>query len=218
MENIINALRQLDITNDNHWTADGQARLDTVRMLAADPSITRETIDKVTPNFTRATASTWELPKSTSLETKTESQNNGSEVNKQATEVVVQTKETTVSTTTDHASENKAEQSEMEALADKLKAAELATEEARKAKAIADKNLVDAQMAEDAARDAYHAALPVTSNVNVMQQYLRSQVETYQQQGNLQDLIEKSGVNLKQLLNAIEISPLDEALSKSNNK
>lgn len=48
------ALSQLDVANDNHWTADGLPRLDTVKMLAADQSITREHVNAALPGFTRS--------------------------------------------------------------------------------------------------------------------------------------------------------------------
>lgn len=52
--NILSALRQLDVNNDNHWTADGAPRLETVRMLAKDPAVSREALTLVAPGFSRA--------------------------------------------------------------------------------------------------------------------------------------------------------------------
>lgn len=50
------ALAKLDISNDNHWTADGLARLETVRMLAGDQSLTREAVTAAVPGHSRASA------------------------------------------------------------------------------------------------------------------------------------------------------------------
>jgi hypothetical protein len=50
------ALAKLDVSNDNHWTAEGQPRIDTVKMLASDQTITRDDITKASPEFTRETA------------------------------------------------------------------------------------------------------------------------------------------------------------------
>lgn len=55
MSKIVIALKKLDAGNDAHWTSDGLPRLDTVRLLAADQTISREDIAKVAPGFTRAT-------------------------------------------------------------------------------------------------------------------------------------------------------------------
>lgn len=51
---IKNALSNLDAQNDNHWTDEGLPRLDTVQMLAGDPSITREAVTAAVPGFTRS--------------------------------------------------------------------------------------------------------------------------------------------------------------------
>lgn len=56
MSKITDALAKLDPANDNHWTSDGLPRIDTVKMLAGDPTLTRETITAEMPNFSRQTA------------------------------------------------------------------------------------------------------------------------------------------------------------------
>lgn len=53
---IASALSRLDPNNDNHWTADGLPKVDTVRFLAGDQSVTREQIQQTDPTFSRATA------------------------------------------------------------------------------------------------------------------------------------------------------------------
>jgi hypothetical protein len=54
---ILDAVRQLDTKNDNHWTADGLPRIETVKMLAGDSSLTRESLEKSAPGFNRTNAS-----------------------------------------------------------------------------------------------------------------------------------------------------------------
>lgn len=56
MSKITDALAKLDPKNDNHWTSDGLPRIDTVKMLAGDPTLTRESITAEMPNFSRQTA------------------------------------------------------------------------------------------------------------------------------------------------------------------
>lgn len=53
---IQDALNRLDPTNENHWTADGLPKVETVRFLAGDQNITREQIQKTDPQFTRLIA------------------------------------------------------------------------------------------------------------------------------------------------------------------
>lgn len=54
--NIQAALQKLDPNNDNHWTGDGQPRLDTVKMLVGNQKLTREEINTAAPTFSRAAA------------------------------------------------------------------------------------------------------------------------------------------------------------------
>ncbi len=54
-EKIIAALKQLDVGNDAHWTADGMPRIETVRLMASDFSLTREAVSVAIPGFTRDT-------------------------------------------------------------------------------------------------------------------------------------------------------------------
>lgn len=56
-DKIIAALKSLDPTNDNHWTNDGAPRLETVRLLSANPGLSRESVNNALPGFSRAVAS-----------------------------------------------------------------------------------------------------------------------------------------------------------------
>lgn len=49
------ALGKLDSTNDNHWTQDGLPRLETLKMLTGDQSLTREIVSAQFPDFKRVT-------------------------------------------------------------------------------------------------------------------------------------------------------------------
>lgn len=53
---ISEALRKLDPENDNHWTTTGQPRLETVRMVAGDQTISREDVDGADKDFDRNAA------------------------------------------------------------------------------------------------------------------------------------------------------------------
>lgn len=59
---ILDALKALDVSNDNHWTADGLPRLDTIKMLAGDPTLTREKVAFAAPGYIRSAAIGYELP------------------------------------------------------------------------------------------------------------------------------------------------------------
>lgn len=55
-KSLAEALIGLDPNNDNHWTGDGLPRLETVRMLAGNPGVTREQVTAAAPGLSRATA------------------------------------------------------------------------------------------------------------------------------------------------------------------
>lgn len=54
--NIAEALKELNPTNDEHWTADGLPRMDVVEGLIGDKSITRADVTNTQPDFNRAAA------------------------------------------------------------------------------------------------------------------------------------------------------------------
>lgn len=54
MTTIIEALGKLDATNDQHWTADGLPRIDTVKFLMGGQPVDRDDISKAAPGFSRA--------------------------------------------------------------------------------------------------------------------------------------------------------------------
>lgn len=56
-DKILEALKQMDVGNDTHWTADGLPKLETVRFFASDQSLSREDISNVAPKFKRANPS-----------------------------------------------------------------------------------------------------------------------------------------------------------------
>ena len=61
-EKILNALKSLDHKNDEHWTADGQPRLDAVKAAAGDQTVTREAVVAAAPAFNRAAAVAGTVP------------------------------------------------------------------------------------------------------------------------------------------------------------
>lgn len=56
-DKILEALKQMDVGNDTHWTADGLPKLETVRFFASDQSLSREDISNVAPKFKRSNPS-----------------------------------------------------------------------------------------------------------------------------------------------------------------
>ena len=59
-KSILAALQQLDSSNDNHWTADGMPRLDTIKVLTGE-EVTRAQVTEAAPYFNRTNPTT-EVP------------------------------------------------------------------------------------------------------------------------------------------------------------
>lgn len=59
---LLDALKALHVGNDSHWTAEGQPRLDTLKMLVSNPGLTREMVDKVAPGLSRINATDYVYP------------------------------------------------------------------------------------------------------------------------------------------------------------
>lgn len=55
-DKLIAALGKLDVTKNEHWTAEGLPLINIVRVLAGDSSLTREQITAAAPHFTRTSA------------------------------------------------------------------------------------------------------------------------------------------------------------------
>jgi len=52
-DKIINALRQLDHSNEDHWSEDGMPRVSVIQKLTNDPSVRRIDVNEVAPGFVR---------------------------------------------------------------------------------------------------------------------------------------------------------------------
>jgi len=68
--NIIEALSKLDVTNDNHWTEHGLPRIETVKFLTGDTSITRDAINAAIPGFNRNNVSLTPVVETPLIETR----------------------------------------------------------------------------------------------------------------------------------------------------
>lgn len=55
-KSITDALGQLDAKNDAHWTADGLPRIDTLKSMTGDQTLTRDAVEKANPGFNREKA------------------------------------------------------------------------------------------------------------------------------------------------------------------
>lgn len=223
MNTVIESLKQLDVNNDNHWTADGLPRLDTVRMIASDASLTRETLDTIAPGFNRANAQTWEEPVEQgtpkSVQDTPQEQTQPETTDQQtSTQDAQADSATTESSSTEQPAETEAQQaSEVEAYETALKhlqECETKTAEALQVQADANAKVAEALQAEDIARKRVDSLAPEEKNEDVVQRYLRNQVKALEEQAELAAKIAESGINLDALRQQLQLSPLDSALSQ----
>lgn len=216
MQNIIDALKKLDVSNDNHWTVDGQPRLDTVKMLASDPSVTRDTINAVAPDFNRETAANWE-PKQTEGQVQTPSDNQQGAEN-QPQENSVTATGTSVDTGAEPQNpetkpEEKVEETDIEALEKALADAEAKTNEKLLAKEQAEADYVAALQEEDAARLALDAAKPKTDDLDPVRGYLNAQLEANNERSRVVEALREAGVTPEVLQKLAGVNPTDLAYS-----
>lgn len=215
MQNIIDALKKLDVSNDNHWTVDGQPRLDTVKMLAADPSVTRDTINAIAPDFNRETAASWE-PKQENEQVQTTSDN------EQSTEDQPQEKPVEATGTSGNDAEQQPQDAEakpseevaetnLEHLEKALADAEAKTAEKRLAKEQADADYAAALQEEDAARIALDAAKPKTHELDPIHGYLNAQLEQNSERSRVVEALREAGVTPEILQKLAGLNPTDVA-------
>lgn len=217
MQNIIDALKKLDVSNDNHWTVDGQPRLDTVKMLAADPSVTRDTINAIAPDFNRETAATWE-PKQENEQVQTPSDNEQSSEN-QPQEKPVEATGTSGNDAEQQPQDAEAKPSEevaetnLELLEKALADAEAKTAEKRLAKEQADADYAAALQEEDAARIAFDNAKPKTHELDPIHGYLNAQLEQNSERSRVVEALREAGVTPEVLQKLAGVNPTDLAYS-----
>ena len=214
MQNIIDALKKLDVSNDNHWTVDGQPRLDTVKMLAADPSVTRDTINAVAPDFNRENAASWEPKQEGQVQTPSD--------NEQSTENQSQEKPVEATGTSGNDAEQQPQDPEtepseevvetnLELLEKALADAEAKTAEARLIKEQADADYAAALQEEDAARIAFDNAKPKTHELDPIHGYLNAQLEIQSERSRVVEALREAGVTPEVLQKLAGVNPTDLA-------
>lgn len=212
---IIEALKKLDPADDNHWTAEGLSRLDTVRMIAEDPAITRDAIEAAAPAFTRANAADYDFVAAAAAQAgdKGKGNTNPNPFKPAAATAQNEAVNTTGETKPETQPETEtASQDEVVDLEAALAAAERYTAEVKADLFAMEQEFKEAQAAEDAIRVKLHKAGATQNNEAIIRDYLDRQLEEYAAKQEVADKLAAAGVNLKQLQAAANISPLDAAL------
>lgn len=213
-DKIIEAVGKLDATNDNHWTADGLPRLETVRLLTTNPSLSRDDIETALPAFRRPTATAPNSAQATGApasDTPTATAETSAPVSTQAQET---TDETPVVLTQTLSTEPVNE--DIEALQNKL-------EDAR-----ADLDAVNIELTEVQARqvEAYNEFIFLEDKLdklttaivgNPIQAYLAQQNKDLEDRMERRKAIQESGLKLSDFVTEGP-SALDRAMNSRRNR
>lgn len=198
MSKVAEALRKLDVNNDNHWTADGLPRIDTVRMIAGNQALTREMITAEMPEFSRQTASL------------------GASVAVPVAPVVLAVPVESVEKSTEPVAEVtppvKEDVRDFEA---EILAAQQELHEALVARNEAQRLVEEKQNAMDEVISAQHAYAIQTPVEVAVQGYLASQKELLTERGRRSQVLREKGVTLADIQDLIpQKAPIDIALSR----
>lgn len=209
MSKITDALAKLDPANDNHWTSDGLPRIDTVRMLAADQTLSRELITAEAPDFSRSNAAPVVVaapltPAVVAATVAAVAQAVAEPVAAVAAvvepELVATTGEATVLSAADY-----------DLL---IEQAQKALQEAINVRNAAQTDVEVAQNELDSIINEKHDAGAGTSTADTIQGYLASQQSDLTERGRRAKVLQESGVTLRDIQALIpQASPLDQALT-----
>lgn len=214
--NIIEALKKLEPADDNHWTAEGLSRLDTVRMIAEDPAITRDAVEAAAPAFTRANAADYDFAAAAATQASDTGKGNTNPNPFKPADVTAQNEAVNATVETQTGTETASETVEGEEVVDleaALAAAERYTAEVKADLFAMEQEFKEAQAAEDAIRVKLHKAGATQNNEAIIRDYLDRQLEEYAAKQKVADELAAAGINLKALQAAANLSPLDAALA-----
>ena len=223
------ALLKLDVKNDNHWTADGLPRLDTVKMLASDQALTRDSVAAAAPGFSRATATGYTAPHAEQQAPQAQGQGGNGGQQQSAAPAAPQASQATESDQrADDLDAGQAEQPKMEGSAgvatDDIAALEAALAEQeelvskiRAHKVETDKAFEEARAKEDELRVKLEEARPQRSTGNDIQDYLAAQRKNLEARAARQQMIRESGINLKELASNLK-APIDAVRARRNTR
>ena len=188
--NLKEALLKLDVDNDNHWTEQGLPRIETLKFLTGDVSITRESINNTAPGFNRSNREIADaVPEIiTSVVTETPI----------AVEPVVVTEEQTPVLRT---------------FEEGLRIAQLELDQLVQEFGLLQNQVFEKTKEVHALAEQVANAKPVETSQTAIQSYLRSEQGVLEERGVRLEMIARSGIKLKDLADNLK-SPLDASLAR----
>lgn len=218
---ITDALSKLDPANDNHWTQDGLPRLDTIKILAGDPSLTREAVTAAAPDFNReaaqAAAGAAQAGAGTTPAAPTDaappapaSAATGADTTPPAPPAPSESENPVLNPPP--LAQDGGDQDDLKA---RIAEAQLNLSDRQDALQLAKQELSDAQ--NELARLEAQLKESPASGGNPITAYLKQQQKNLEARGARKALIKESGLDLKQLAKDLK-SPLDAAMERKTNR
>lgn len=205
MSKVLEALGKMDPMNDNHWTSDGMPRIDTVKFLAGDPTLTREMVTAEAPDFTRQALLAMQATAGATPPV----------VTKQTDPALAAAAAPVV---TEQAAAPVTIAQPVERVVDydaAIDAAQRTLQAAITLRNEANDKVTEAQNALDDLINEQHASGEAETTMDVIQGYLRSQAGVLQERARRAQVLKESGVTLEDIKNLIpQASPLDQALAR----
>lgn len=227
MTTITEALGKLDKSNDQHWTADGLPRLETVRFICGNQSLTREDVTKAAPGFSRATvlqggAQAAGADSAGASGTTTEQTANAAP----AAHTLVHTP----ASSEGEGADGKVQQEgtaiqaegdadpEIAALEKELALAQEELAEIERAFVQAEAYRTKARAEVDRLTLALEAVRPKQSTGDAIRGYLASQVRQLEARAQVQETLKNSGVDLSVLASLTKGAQIDAAMARRNTR
>lgn len=189
---ILEAIKKMDPDNDNHWTIDGLAKLDTIKFLAGQP-VTRDELDRIAPGFNRESLRAFRngvpnvpVAESPPPPAEPEGTDTGPEIRT----------------------------SEIEALAKEIAEQDEAILQLQRIQDETGAKLKIAFEKRDVLQLRHDKLLPPETQMDVIQKYLSRQVELSEQRGAAVRQVKESGIDLKVLNKLISPSPIDVSMKQ----
>ena len=195
-QQILDAINKLDPNNDNHWTMDGLAKLDTVKFLAGGTSVTREELEKIAPGFNRESLRAYRTNQpAENVNAPEPTETGGGSVEPPPAE--------------EGSEERKAK---VEAMAKEIDEQSKAILELERIHDESRKKLAEAHAKINDLNTQYQKINPPDSEMDTIQKYLESEKKLGQEKGEAIAAFRESGISLKELAKLTSRSVLDEHL------
>lgn len=230
---ITDALKKLDVTNDDHWTKAKEPAMVVLEELTGNKSLTREQVTAAAEGFTRDTApgywmnapaaNPWEggepeaqdAPQEEAAAQEDSPREDGAPEDGSGSGEPGPSDGETEQTEMEDDSDG---EDEVEALAEALRAQEETVAELRVIQDAATKDVEAAVAVADGILEQLEALRPKNSNTQTIGAYLHAQKMTLQERGERQKKLVEAGVNLSDMIKGVSPSPVDQAMARKTGR